>query len=154
MPFPIINELWQSFHTVLQTQAKRLVDDIAKENHADPKELWRLVSATLTTPLVDADLPDPLPVTCPALLPRMEGAIRVRCRAPCVIGFSTCAQHTVPTTEPTDLPPVRRFIDTTGAVYFIDETTVYDINGEPKGFVKEGEVFLCSEACDACPEEP
>ena len=149
MSFPIINELWQSFHTVLQVQARRLVEDIAKENKADPKELWRLVSATLKTPLVDADLPDPLPVTCPALLSRSEGAVRLRCRAPCVLGFSTCAQHTSYTkdaelTEPT----VRRFIDTaSGSVYFIHaDEIVYDVNGEPRGYVKDGDVFLCAEA--------
>lgn len=149
MSFPIINELWQSFHTVLQVQARRLVEDIAKENKADPKELWRLVSATLKTPLVDAELADPLPVTCPALLSRSEGAVRLRCRAPCVLGFKTCAQHVsytkdVGVTEPT----VRRFIDTaTSSVYFIHEDEiVYDVNGEPRGYVKDGDVFLCSQA--------
>lgn len=151
MSFPIIAELWQTFHTVLQVQARRLVEDIAKENKADPKELWRLVNATLKTPLVDADLPDPLPVTCPALLSRSEGAVRLRCRAPCVLGFSTCAQHVgAAAAQPSDDPPVRRFIETaTGAVYFIGDDIVYDINGEPRGYVKEEDVFLCSEAAAA-----
>jgi len=150
--FPIIAEVWQTFHTVLQIQAKRLVEDIAKENKADSKELWRLVSATLKTPLVGADLPDPIPSTCPILLTKADGAVRLRCRAPCLLGFTTCTQHslTSQTQDPPDPPdpPVRRYIDiTTGSVYFIGtDEIVYDINGEPRGYVTEGDVFLCKEA--------
>ena len=162
--FPIIAEVWQTFHTVLQIQAKRLVEDIAKENKADPKELWRLVSATLKTPLVSADLPDPIPSTCPALLSKGEGAVRLRCRAPCLLGFTTCVQHCGPgpgpgpgqgpSQSPAEDPPVRRYIDTsTGSVYFIGtDEIVYDINGEPRGYVTEGDVFLCKEAVAAAEE--
>ena len=157
--FPIIAEVWQTFHTVLQIQAKRLVEDIAKENKADPKELWRLVSATLKTPLVSADLPDPIPSTCPVLLSKGEGAVRLRCRAPCLLGFTTCVQHCgpgpVPVQVPAEDPAVRRYIDTsTGSVYFIStDDIVYDINGEPRGYVTEGDVFLCKEAAAAAEAE-
>jgi hypothetical protein len=46
----------------------------------------------------------------------------------------------------TDDPPVRRFIETTtGAVYFIGDDIVYDVNGEPRGYVSQEDVFLCTD---------
>lgn len=149
--FPIIDELWQVFQTTLQVQARRLVTDIAKETNSDPKELWRLVSATIKTPLASVDLPDPLPVTCPALLNRTEGAIRLRCRAPCLLGFQTCAAHAGMTLDMggSQEPRVRRYIDTVKGTFFIHEDVVYDVNGQPQGFVKEGDVFFCTAAAEA-----
>ena len=146
--FPIIDEMWQAFQTTLQVQARRLVNDIAKETNTDPKELWRLVGATIKTPLVSADLPDPLPSSCPALLNRTEGAIRLRCRAPCLLGFQTCSAHTRQFPEPQSSEPcARRYIDSEKGTFFISEDIVYDVNGQPQGFVKDGDVFFC--CCEA-----
>ena len=152
--FPIIDEMWQAFQTTLQVQARRLVNDIAKETNTDPKELWRLVGATIKTPFVSADLPDPLPTSCPALLNRTEGAIRLRCRAPCLLGFQTCSAHTCQLPEvpaPPLEPSCRRYIDSEKGTFFISEDIVYDVNGQPQGFVKDGDVFFCCcEAATGC----
>ena len=146
--FPIIDEMWQAFQTTLQVHARRLVNDIAKETNTDPKELWRLVGATIKTPFVSADLPDPLPASCPALLNRTEGAIRLRCRAPCLLGFQTCSAHTVQFPEVVGIEPLcRRYIDSEKGTFFISEDIVYDVNGQPQGFVKDGDVFFC--CCEA-----
>ena len=146
MSFPILSEIWMSFHLSLQIQAKRLVEDIAKQNNSDPKLLWAEVSSLLQTPIVSSDLDDPVPTLCSFYTGIAEGAIYPRCRAPCLLGFSSCVKHNGLPIHPisASLDCVKRFIDSSDQKsYFIDSFgTILDKNGSPVGEVIEEEYFL------------
>jgi|UniRef100_A0A6C0DR34 hypothetical protein len=145
MSYPIVAEIWNSFQVSLQIQSKRLVEDIAKHQGQDPKALWAKVSPLLHTPLVDVDLPDPVPTFCSYPMQHADGAIYLRCRAPCLLGFSKCHKH-IHVTPPHDLSNhiVKRWIDsTTNKSYFLDASDrILDINGIPVGEHVDGDAYL------------
>jgi hypothetical protein len=146
MQYPVIAEIWSLFEGTLSLQAKRLVEDIAKHEGADSKELWAKIRPQIRVGLLDYELPEDGPVTCSHASGMCEGgAIYLRCRAPCMIGFDACPRHTgTPRTEPRGSHEiVHRKLDYEGVPYFIDKNGVaHDKNGRPKGHVKEDVLYL------------
>jgi hypothetical protein len=143
--YPVIAEFWSTFEGTLQIQAKRLVEDIAKHNNSDPKALWAIIKPQIKIGLLDIDLDDELPTSCSHPLGTTEGAIRLRCRAPCVLGFDACPRHIhTPLKKDGDsYELVDRVIDYEGHQYFVDKNHVaHDRNGRPKGYVEDGTLVL------------
>jgi hypothetical protein len=69
--------------------------DIAKKQGADSKELWGLVKPQIRIGLLDIEIPEDIPTYCSHMKGHAEhGAVRMRCRAPCVLGFPACPDHT------------------------------------------------------------
>ncbi len=144
MSFPVVGEIWTLFEATLNVQAKKLVEDIAKRQGADPKELWTRVKKTIKIAPVDSDLPDPIPVLCSFYTGHLDGCIHTRCRQPCLLGFDKCAHHVH---KPEQKPPaenqVKRVYDFENKTYFVDEYGVaYDKSGTPLGTVEEDELKL------------
>lgn len=145
MSIPVNAEIWTLLEGSLQQQAKRLVEDIAKRQKADPKVLWAKVKPQLRVTLQDVDLPDPIPQYCSFNTGSIEGGIYTRCRHPCVLGHSTCFQHTAKAQakEKENLPLVHRVFDHQSHTYFVDkEGIAYDKNGTPVGTVEEETLLL------------
>ena len=141
--YPVIAEMWSLFEGTLQSNAKRLVDDIAKANKADPKVLWDSIRSRIQIGLLDIDLPDELTTFC-AHMSTSEGAVKLRCRAPCVLGFTACPKHIhTPLPTPSEEPKVERVLDFEGHTYFVNEKGIaMDKYGQPKGYVDEGVLNL------------
>ena len=145
MNFPVVAEAWNAFETALQMQAKRLVEDIAKHQNSDFKPLWAKVKPQIRVGLLDVELPDPLPTQCNHPSNTNDGgAIKTRCRAPCLLGYDACPKHYGTQMPPeSDLPKVDRILDCTGQIYFVDPDGVArDRNGRAKGIVLEGVLSL------------
>jgi hypothetical protein len=143
MSYPVIAEIWSLFEGTLQIQAKRLVEDIAKHNTADPKALWSRIKPQIKIGLLDVDLPEPTLCSHPA--GSADGAIRFRCRAPCVIGFNACPRHVnLPKPASTgNYQMVDRIVDYIGTPYFVDADGIaHDKNGRVKGYVQEDVLVL------------
>lgn len=148
MSLPVVAEFWTTFEAILSVQAKKLVEDIAKHQRADPKELWAKVRPQIKIKLVDIEIPDELPTQCPHLATTSEGAIRARCRAPCLLGAATCPQHIQQTLQSpaADRVQVRRVIDWHGVAYFVDPDGVArDRNGCARGCVEDDTLMLFEE---------
>lgn len=141
--YPVVAEIWSLFEGVLQANAKRLVEDIAKQNKADPKALWEHIRPRIQIGLLDIDLPEDQPTTC-AHMSTSDGAVKMRCRAPCILGFTACPKHTnTPLPCESDEKKVNRVLDFQGNTYFVDENHIaMDKYGQPKGYVEDGELFL------------
>lgn len=143
--YPVLAELWTTFEGTLQIQAKRLVEDIAKHNNSDPKALWAKIKPQIKIGLLDIGLDDELPVSCSHPSGTTEGAIRLRCRAPCVIGFDACPKHihTPKQQSQHTYESVDRVIDYQGYQYFIDKHNIaHDRNGRSKGYIKDDTLIL------------
>jgi hypothetical protein len=143
--YPVIAELWSTFEGTLQIQAKRLVEDIAKHNNSDPKALWAKIKPQIKIGLLDVDLDDELPTSCSHPAGSTDGAIRLRCRAPCVIGFDACPRHihTPHVKSTSTYESVNRVLDHEGHQYFVDKHGIaHDRNGRPKGYVDDGVLML------------
>lgn len=143
--YPVIAEIWSTFEGTLQIQAKRLVEDIAKNNNSDPKLLWAKIKPQIKIGLLDIDLDDELPTSCSHQSGSTEGAIRLRCRDPCVLGFDACPRHIhTPLTKTNGTyESVDRVIDFEGYQYFVDKNKIaHDRNGRPKGYVDDGTLIL------------
>ncbi len=148
--FPIAQDIWFQLQTLLSNQAKRLVEDIAKKQGVESKELWGLVKPQIRIGLLDIEIPEDIPTYCSHMKGHAEhGAVRMRCRAPCVLGFPACPDHTgkpdVSLGAATEsLPQVRRVFDLDHKVYFVDDDQIArDRNGVPKGTVDaEGVLHL------------
>ena len=144
--YPVISEIWTLFEATLKTQAKRLVEDIAKHQKADPKTLWAKIKPQIRVGLVDIDIPDSLQTSCTYPLGNSDGAVRVRCRAPCVLGFHECQRHVglYHSTPTTQHPKVDRVFDHyEGKTYFVDGNNIArDKDGRAKGYVEEGVIYL------------
>lgn len=143
--YPVIAEIWTVFESTLQIQAKRLVEDIAKHQNSDPKELWKKIKQQIRIGLVDIELPDPLSTTCSHSTGTCEGAIRLRCRAPCTLGFNACPQHIGKPNHPSTntYKIADRIIDYSGQAYFVDEHGIaHDKNGKPRGYVLDSVINL------------
>ena len=143
MQYPVVAEIWSLFEGTLQQNAKKLVEDIARQNHADPKELWDKVRPRIKVGLLDVDLPEDLQVSC-AHMGSSEGAVRTRCRAPCVLGFSACHKHVQTPLPPlTEKEQVDRILDFEGQPYFLTKQGLaIDKFGQVKGYVEDGALTL------------
>ena len=145
--YPVIAELWTLFEGTLQVQAKRLVDDIAKFQNVDSKALWAKIKPQIKIGLLDVELDEELPTSCSHASATCEGgAIKTRCRAPCVIGFDACPRHVNTartTTSSNTYASVDRILDYQGNTYFVDKHKIaHDRNGRPKGYVDDGVLYV------------
>jgi len=142
MTYPINAEIWSTFEATLLTQAKRLSEDIAKSYGKDPKELWSKIKGQVKIGLFDADFPEP--TLCSHQINNREGAIRMRCRAPCTLGFQACPLHIhTPRKEESKYESVKAIKDFTGNTYYVDSKNIArDRNGKPKGIVENEVVYL------------
>lgn len=148
MSYPVLAEFWTLFEGSLQIQAKRLVEDIAKQQQADPKVLWAKVKPQMKIGLCDVDLPEDKPLYCSHPYGgAVDGAVKLRCRGPCLIGFDACPKH-VGTPHPTQSSApaeniVDRVYDSKGLVYFVDKHKVArDRNGIARGYVEDDILVL------------
>jgi hypothetical protein len=142
--FPVVAEVWSILEATLMAQARKLTEDLAKYQKADPKQLWQKVKEQVKVGLVDIDLPDSTQVYCSHQLPATDGAIRLRCRSPCLLGYTACPAHvnTPLTQSATTYERVDRIWDFQGRTYFVDKHGIArDRNGRPKGIVKEEVLF-------------
>lgn len=145
MPYTVVAECWSIVESALMLQARSLVEDLAKHQGSDAKELWAKIRPTIKLDLVYAELPEePL---CIAECRRDGSVILERCRAPCLLGFECCPSHigstsTVTSTSTTsELKEVERFFDHEGNTYFVDiHKNVVDKSGIIRGIV-EDDVF-------------
>lgn len=145
MSIPVNAEIWALVEGSLQQQAKRLVEDIAKRQKADPKVLWAKVKPQIRVTLMDVDLPDPLPQYCSFNTGSQDGGVYTRCRNPCVLGHTSCFQHAgkVQAKPKEDLPSVKRVFDCNSQTYFVDNQGIaYDKLGTPVGTVVEDTLTL------------
>ena len=145
---PVNAEIWTLMEGSLQQQAKRLVEDIAKRQKADPKILWAKVKPQLRITLQDVDLPDPIPQLCSFNTGGKDGGVYTRCRQACVLGHATCFQHAgkVECKPKENLPLVKRIFDHNSHTYFVDTHGVaYDKNGIPKGTMQDDALLLFEE---------
>jgi hypothetical protein len=146
--FPVVSEIYSTFEACLQAQAKRLVEDIAAYQKTDFKSLWAKVKPQIRVGLLDIDLDDTAPIYCSHPSGSSEGAIRQRCRQPCLLGFSACPRHAYEppssnTSSSTGLEKVDRILDYAGTSYFVDAHGIArDKNGRPKGVVLEEVLHL------------
>ena len=147
MDYPVVAEIWSLFEATLLTQAKRLVEDISKHEGRDSKELWSLIKPQIRIKLFETDIDEPKFCTFP--LGNREGAVSIRCRAPCVLGFDACHMHATslsPSLSPQasdSLEEVKSVKDSAGVTYYVDSKNVArDINGKAKGVVEDDVLYL------------
>lgn len=141
MSYPVVAEIWTLFEATLQAQAKRLVEDIAKHQKQDPKELWAKIKPQIRIGLLDVDVPEKW--TCIYLLGNTDTAVRTRCRAPCLLGFDACHKHIGLTTSEPQNEKVVRVFDHEGNIYFIDgQGIARDKNASAKGYLEEGVLYV------------
>ncbi len=147
--YPVVAEIWSQLEATLLGQARKLAEDIAKRQGAEPKELWAKLKPMIRIGLLDVELPEPLPTLCTHPLGSPDGAIYTRCRAPCVLGFDACATHIhkpQSSVQQEAIPTVKRVLDYQGNTYFVHENSVaYDKTGTPRGIVKEDALCLFAE---------
>jgi hypothetical protein len=149
--FPVVAELWSIFESTLQLQAKKLVEDIAAHQRADPKILWGRVRSQIRIGLLDIEIPE-TEALCLHPSSSTEGAMYQRCRAPCLLGFDACPQHihTPNTMGSRDEEVVDRVIDFKHQAYFVDSQKIArDKNGKPVGYVEEDGVLYLFEKVTA-----
>jgi hypothetical protein len=145
MPYNVVAECWSIFESALMVQARKLVDDIAKEQGSDKKELWAKIYPRTKVDLIDVELPEqPL---CSDLCHRDGSAILERCRAPCLLGFERCPSHLGSVSregvqgDKEQPEEVERILDHEGTTYFVDtKNNVRDKTGIIQGIV-EDDVF-------------
>jgi hypothetical protein len=143
--FPIALEMWQNLEITLMNQAKKLVEDIAKKQGVDSKELLTKVKSQIRIGLLDIEVPDDNISFCSHMVPFSTGAIKMRCRSPCLLGFSSCPEHAGKPdsgnlNENISFPPVTRIFDLDNKHYFVDSYGIArDRNGRAKGIVSTDE---------------
>lgn len=150
--YPIVAEIWTIFEATMMVQAKRLVEDIAKHQGRDSKELWSLIRPKVKVPLFDTEFPEP--TLCSHIIGSQGTAIIQRCRSPCLLGFGTCPEHSHSSKIPThtthttqNLESVDSIKDMDGQMYYVDtKGLARDKQGKPKGVVKEGVLYLFEKA--------
>ena len=145
--YAVVGEIWSAFEGTLQVQAKRLVEDIAKFQNVDPKVLWAKIRPQIKVGILDVELDDELPTTCSHASASCDGgAIKTRCRAPCLLGFDACPRHVntpKQTTPSNTYPMVDRILDYQGHTYYVDSHKVArDRNGRPRGVVEDNVLYL------------
>ena len=144
MSYPIVAEFWTILESALETQARRLVEDIAKRQNADSKDLWSKIKPRIKIGLLDINT-EAMPTVCPYITGSSDGgAIRLRCRDPCVLGFDACPRHIhTPYISPSEVyTHVDRVYSHEGHTYFVDSDRIaHDKNGKPKGYIEEGVLY-------------
>lgn len=151
MSYPIRAEFYSCLESILMTQAKKLVDDIAKHQQVDSKDLWAHIKTQVSIGLLDTELDDIQPLYCahPFIT---DGAMRTRCRAPCLTGFDACPRHInqpIPKEKQTSFASVHRIVDYNGSSYFVNEQGIaMDKNGVPRGELKEDNLLVLFEKID------
>jgi hypothetical protein len=152
MNYPIHTELYSALESILLTQAKKLVDDVAKHQNTDSKELWQRIKSQIKIGLLDTELDDEKEVYCPHPFITDSGAIKTRCRAPCLIGFTACPRHInqpLPKDKQTSYESVDRVVDYQGCTYFVDKHRIArDKNGMPRGELDADGVLVLFEKGD------
>lgn len=150
--FPIVGEIWNNLQAILSTNAKRLTDDIARKQGVDSKELWARIKPQIRIGLFDIELPEEGPTFCSYLKGFSDhSAVKMRCRAPCMIGFTACPEHAGKSDIPLGstaeaLPTVKRIFDIDNKTYFVDlHNIARDRNGVPKGTVSADGTLLLFE---------
>lgn len=146
------SEIWSTFEAVLLVNAKRLTEEIAKKQGSDFKQLWTVIKPQIKISLCDIDLDDTQPVFCSFPLSHFDGAVKTRCRAPCLLGYSACPEHVqkpIPVVqEKENVPKVDRIYDSENHPFYTateqDEIIAKDKNGKNKGVVIDG-VFYAIE---------
>ena len=141
MSYPVVAECWNIYESCLFTNARNLVNDLAKHQGADPKELWAKIRPTIKIPLIDFDIPEqPL---CRLSLQKAESRILEKCNAPCLIGFERCQTHMQSVGSVGNYEHVDRIEDEDGIQYFVDaQCVVRDSAGVPKGFMEDGVAYM------------
>lgn len=144
--FPVVGEIWMSFQAILQTNAKRLCEDIAKQQGKPPKELWNKVKQIIQVPIIDEITLPEFPKLCQHFTSQspFDTAIRERCRHPCLIGFDACESHVgKPLSVENSSEKVKRVLDMDGNSYFQREDgLVVDKIGRIRGTVSEDGVLM------------
>jgi hypothetical protein len=144
MSFPVVEEIWSVFEATLLAQSKKLVEDIAKKQQSDPKELWNKVRQKIKLGQIESDLPDPIPQLCPFYTGNADGCFIVRCRKACLLGFDRCPEHIHKPVQPEKSEnPVRRIYDFQNKTYFVDQHGIaFDKMENPVGTVEDDELKL------------
>ncbi len=151
MNYPIHAEFYSALESILLTQAKKLVEDVAKHQNTDSKELWQRIKSQIKVGLLDAEVDDQ-ELYCPHPFVTDSGAVKTRCRAPCLVGFSACPRHVnqpLLKDKQTTYESVDRIVDYQGSTYFIDKHRIArDKNGMPRGQMDEDDVLVLFEKSD------
>jgi hypothetical protein len=144
MSYPVIAEIYSTFEAILMANAKRLVEDVAHKQGANSSELWKVVKEKIKIGLMDVELPEPLPTYCSYQTAHSDGAIKTRCRAPCMLGYDACPDHiNKPNSSDSQHDTVDRIYDCEGTTYFVNQQGIaMDRNGKPKGTVHDNVVYL------------
>ncbi len=144
--YPVVAEIWSNFEATIRVQAQRLVEDIAKHQGRDSKELWSQIKKQVHIPLFDTEFQEP--TLCPFPIGSNGTAVLQRCRVPCLLGFGTCTEHASLTYKKESsivAEPVNTIKDMDGNVYYLDKKSIArDRLGKPKGIVQEGVLYLFS----------
>ena len=145
--YPVVGEIYSVFEATMMIQAKRLVEDIAKHQGRDAKELWSQIKKQTRVKLFDTEFPEP--TLCPFPIGSNGTAVFQRCRQPCLLGFGTCTEHASLTYKKDT--SVNEAVDTIkdmdGNVYYLDAKSIArDRLGKPKGIVKEDVLYLFNKA--------
>ena len=148
--YPVVAHLWTTFQATLMVQAKVLVNDIAKHQGRDAKELWAQIKNQIRFPLVDIEFPEP--TLCSFPIGSKGTAVLQRCRAPCVLGFGTCHEHASLSEESkphnhskADVETVDSIKDMSGNTYYLDTKGIArDKLGKTSGIVKDDVLYLFS----------
>jgi len=139
----VVSEVWDILQGTFMSSARRLVNDIAKRQNTDPKTLWAKINPTIRIGIINVDLPDPLPKSCAYPTKNADGAIRIRCRAPCLLGFAACSKHiSMPLPPDSELATVDRIIDMNGQQYFLHNEHVINKNNQIRGVVEDDVLHL------------
>lgn len=145
--YPVVAEIWSNFEQTLLNHAKRLAEDIAREQKADPKELWSHIKGMVKIGLLDIDIPDG-EQTCAHIASNDTCVIQKRCREPCLLGFTSCPSHinSIRNEPQSSLKEVKRVLDFMGIAYYVDGNNIArDENGIPKGVVVDKVLYLFRE---------
>lgn len=141
---PVQRCLWESLEALLLYESKRLVENVAKTLHQDPKLLWNEIRKDkLTAYLVDCNEPTAERFLCTAL--RHTTAVACRCRKPVVFGTTFCPEHqgwSLPSFCE-KIPQLRRIV-VDEEIYYLDELTayVYNENYERCGHKQGDKLYL------------
>jgi hypothetical protein len=140
--YPVVAEVWSMFEATLLTQAKRLAEDISRLHGKDPKELWSKIKPQIKIGLFDVDFKEP--TLCSHQLHNREGAVRLRCRIPCALGFDACPLHIhSPIKEESKFEKVTSVKDFAGNTYYVDSKRIArDKNGKARGLVENDVLYL------------
>jgi hypothetical protein len=148
MSYPVNAECWTLFEAALMSQARILVEDIAKHQRSDPKSLWAKIRPSLKIPVIEVDVPEK--TLCSRHVEKENSRMIERCRAPCLLGFDECPTHLespvvapAATAAPTaQIPTIDELVDREGNTYFTDANVVRDASGAVKGWLEDDVVYL------------